>query len=220
MPVRKIPKSYRARTGVFYSFKNKCGVGFESALEEDFCLRQEFKKFVIGYEGQPLWVDFKSNGRNKHYPPDYLVKYAQLSGILPLLAEIKYLSELKKKEAEFKDKFDAAKKYAKESGMEFKVFTENDIRLPDLENLKFLYKFALMPTMFFEYKEKIVSNILMEQKMTIGQLLNRLSTDRYEQAKAVPTLLHLMYLGVVVSDLNKKLNKKSIIEVADGNIGT
>ncbi|MCA3040714.1 MAG: TnsA endonuclease C-terminal domain-containing protein, partial [Rhodocyclaceae bacterium] len=52
-----------------------------------------------------------------------------------------YRADLIKDLAELKPKFRAARRYAKEKGWTFKIYTEREIRTPYLTNVQFLWRY-------------------------------------------------------------------------------
>lgn len=142
-PVRKrrmILKS-QSLSGIVPSSKNENGIWFESALERDFALIVEHNPDVSFFEEQPLVIEYFSNGKNRTYTPDFFVEFTTESGLKPWLCEIKFRSELREKFSKYKSRFRAAKEYCEAEGWEFKIFTEDYIRTPLLENINFLSRY-------------------------------------------------------------------------------
>jgi hypothetical protein len=142
MPIRNIPKNYRNVTGVAANSKAEGKAMFESTLERDWLTLLQFSAEVESFEVQPVkikWVD--AEGKNHIYTPDVLVYYHQ-AGIKPLLCEVKYRDELRENWTQFKPKFQAAYRYAKERGWRFKLITERRVRTTLLDNAKFLLPFT------------------------------------------------------------------------------
>jgi TnsA endonuclease N terminal/TnsA endonuclease C terminal len=140
MPVRKIPRSYLFVTGIYPSQKNQETLQFESPLEKDLLILLEFDEAVSSFDVQPVHVPVPGNA--KPYTPDVLIRYnatvESLAGRKPVLGEVKHTDFLEKQREKNEPKFAAATIFAEERGWEFKVITEKDIRVPRLQNLKFL----------------------------------------------------------------------------------
>ncbi|MHC3435932.1 Tn7 transposase TnsA N-terminal domain-containing protein [Delftia lacustris] len=92
--VRKIPTNRRSITG-FVSWRGQESVPFESQLERDFVLRQEFNLGVASVVSQPCHVPFATrSGVKSVATPDYLVYYKVRDDALgmehkPMLVEVK-----------------------------------------------------------------------------------------------------------------------------------
>lgn len=118
MPVRKITKNYRSLTGRVVSLKLGHQISFESSLERDFILLNDFDTDVDYIEEQPVSINYILNsGRDSIYTPDLLVSYCQdierTKGKRPCLIEIKFRDDLFSSWGQLKPKFKAALKYAR-----------------------------------------------------------------------------------------------------------
>lgn len=144
MAVRKIPNNSISLTGAVSSPKTGQAVQFESSLERDFIYMLEFDNNVDSFLEQPLSIKYKTD-KERFYTPDFLVKYRKdikpAVWINDALFEVKYREDLKKNWEVLKPKFKAAKKFASENNLEFKIITEGYIRIPFLQNAKFLMRY-------------------------------------------------------------------------------
>lgn len=140
MAKRGFITKYTSLSGVITSRKNNTHVWFESGLEKDFSLLMEYHPSVNHYTEQPVTIEYQLNDRTRIYTPDFLVKFAD-SEIKSWLCEIKYRDDLRLNFSKFKPRFKAAVEFCKAEGWEFRIFTEEQIRTPFLENLKFLHKY-------------------------------------------------------------------------------
>lgn len=142
-PVRKrrMATKYRSLSGVIPTTKNEELIWFESSLERDFALILEYKPDVYFYQDQPLTIEYFYNGKTRRYTPDFFVQFRDEECKKPWLCEIKYKQELQDKFSEYKPRFKAAKAYCEEEGWEFKLFTEEFIRTPLLDNINFLSRY-------------------------------------------------------------------------------
>lgn len=129
----------------------------------------------------------------------------------PILAEVKYRSDLFEKWKTLKPKFKAAREFAKTKGWRFCIFTENELRGVLLNNIKFLSKFS-RPSQNSEFEIKTIE-LKMEvlRNTTPKILLNSIHNDKIEQAKFIPMLWHLIYLNRIKVDLKKELTMVSEI---------
>ena len=120
VPARKVPKNYRNATGLVSTTKSDRMTAYESRLEHDFMKLVGFDRRVSHYLEQPVRIKFTdADGRPRSYTPDILVMYHPQDASQdsrPLLAEIKYRSDLFKNWQDLKPKFRAARRYAREQG--------------------------------------------------------------------------------------------------------
>lgn len=216
MPVRKIPKNYRSITGYFPSLINNRSIAYESSLERDFFLLLEYDKDVLSYEEQPLVIPYHQGGIDRTYTPDCLIFYKEHLNKKPLIAEIKYTSELEEKKVELDEKFHLIEQHAAENDMTFRVLTEKDIRGPYLDNLKFLNKFLRIPPDFDRYKQVIVRHLQVRKNLTVLELIDRLSFVGIEKAMALPTFWYMVRIGAIKTNLTIPLSNSSVLEVENG----
>ncbi|WP_293725766.1 TnsA endonuclease N-terminal domain-containing protein [Thiolapillus sp.] len=143
MSVRKIPRNYRVITGCVASEKSANNAAeFEGSLERDLYHMLDFDWTVEHFEEQPVEIRYKdARGKTRKYTPDVLIKYVPEVDRKPVLAEVKFRKELKEQWREFKPRFRAALRFAKENGWVFRLLTEREIRTQSLLNTKFLRRF-------------------------------------------------------------------------------
>lgn len=213
--MRKIKKNYRSVTGYVASKKMfKRFMPFESTLERDLLEILEYDNNVDIYRVQPVTITYcDSSGKKRRYTPDVFIQYRR--DIMPaknmrhMLCEVKYLDDLKKNGREWRDKFKAASKYAGSKGWKFKILTEQHIRTPFLDNVKFFKRYS-------NYDINCLAELVMEriQEMrmcTPEGLLTSISDDREVRARLMPHLWYLISARCIGADLNKPFNMKSLI---------
>lgn len=144
--VRDIPINTRHVTG-HVSWRESEPIPYESPLERDFVLRQEFSLGVSSVLSQPCKIPFVTHsGRNAVYTPDYLVTYTVSDLALgweppPLLVEVKCKEDWQENWRAWSPKWKAARRYAAEHGWRFKIMDEDRIRTPALDNIAFLKEY-------------------------------------------------------------------------------
>lgn len=209
MPVRKIPKNYISVTGSFSSKKNGRSLGYESPLEHDLMVLLEFDDEVLGFEEQPVRIHFTTNKKaKKSYVPDILIHYRpQTSGESPasVLGEVKNKQALIKNKAKFAPKFKAAEEYAKEHGWEWRIFTEKEIRIPLLDNIKFLREFHKVEPDPASLNEVIAYMQSVRGAVTIESLLKHLCPTDDRTLSMAPAIWHLLATKRIVANLKKPL---------------
>lgn len=138
MPVRKIPKNYLVVTGRFASAKNDESHEFESLLERDHLILLEFDNEVASFDVQPVRIPVP--GVPQGYVPDAQVIFKNAKRPAEIV-EVKPKADLERYAREFEPKFMAAKHYCEKRGHLFVIKSEEDIRGPYLQNLKFLRRY-------------------------------------------------------------------------------
>ncbi|MCP3243254.1 TnsA endonuclease N-terminal domain-containing protein [Aeromonas hydrophila] len=211
MPVRSIPKNYRNVTGVAAHSKAVGKVMFESTLERDFLSLLEFDREVESFEVQPVrlsWLD--DRGRARSYTPDVLVYYRN-GGRRPVLWEVKYRDDLRTNWLEYRPKFRAAVRYARERGWRFRLITEREIRGVRLDNAKFLLPILRRGCPDAGDVSSVLDGLRVSGCSTPAQLLSLLILDTTERARLLPVLWYLVAIGRVGTDLGEKLTMASRI---------
>lgn len=195
MPVRKIPIGRGSITGRFSRGPGGGSIGFESTLERDFVCLMLFDPAFAGIEEQPVKIPFcNKTGRRCAYTPDYLV---ERRGARPLLAEIKPKKFLTPK---LEPKFAAARAFAQERGWTFEVWTEREIRVPQLAAIRFLLPYrhhAPDPGR----EARLLRRIEAEGPMTVEALLDACWADEEERAIGADALWRLVAVGELEADL-------------------
>lgn len=194
---------------------NKEAQPFESTLERDLMYLLKFDSTVDRFVSQPVKIKYVDQANLDHsYTPDILIYHRKDTKEgrrkKNILAEVKYRDDLCKNFREYHPKFRAAMKYAKSKGWIFKVYTEENIRTPYLENAKFL-------TPYINYE--IDQNILMEvmKRMTdLGEstpqaLVASFFSDKWNQAGLLPVLWHLVARKHIGANLLLPLTMTSCI---------
>jgi hypothetical protein len=208
MPVRRIPKNYRSVTGLVASNDVSQLTAYESSLERDCIKHLIFNKNVARHEEQPVTISFICDGRKYSYTPDLLIAYRKDAGPAkdwnPLLAEVKYRSDLVKDWLKLKPKFHAARRYAAERAWDFTVITDREIRTPYLKNITLLLECRKHPT------DEAVTNVLLDALDSLGDtnpdtLLRSVSQDSLTRATMIPTLWQLVADYRIGADLEKPL---------------
>lgn len=215
MPVRKIKMNNFSVTGVFYSFKNDRHIEFESSLERDFFLLLEMDETVQSYEEQPVTLYYTYANRKRSYTPDCIIHYVDESKS-PCIVEVKPSNVVKDNKIFLKQKFEQIERYLYENDMDFKLFTEYDIRTQRLENCKYIYPFSNVqdnPT----YTDTITNIVKKAKKIAFLDLLNLCSDDKYIRASYTPYIWHLIFKRVLYMDLDQPISNNSIIRLNHGN---
>lgn len=211
MPVRKIGLNSRSMTGRhgFY------GQQYESALERDFLDLMAFDLNVERLETQPVRIVYVSEDGKEHtYTPDALVWYRR--DVLPardiphLLVEVKFREEYRNHFNEFKERFRAARRYARERDWRFRVVTDREIRTPYLKNALFLRPYRDTPVTPSQVEE-ILREIERAGRTTPARLLDVLATEGALRAQYLAQLWRLIARLEIATDLMQPLTMRGHI---------
>lgn len=211
MAVRKVGMYSRGITGRH----GRSGQEYESSLERDFFDLLAFDYNVDRFEAQPLTITYVgSDGRIHNYTPDVLVYYRR--DILPardmshLLVEVKYREDYRGRFRELKQRFRAARLYARERGWRFAVLTEREIRTPYLENARFL-----RPYRDIEFDPNVEWTILERvrilEETSPAMVVESLADSEWMRATYLRELWRLIAKKRVGTDLTLRLNMQSRI---------
>lgn len=210
--VRKIKPTRRSVSGI-YAFRGVTAIPYESSLERDFLIRMEFKRDVLEVIPQPVQMSFSTKaGRTYPYTPDFLV-YFRLDHRSyddypkPLLVEVKPRSEIQEHWSDWKNKFRAAHRYAKEQGWAFKIYDESRIRDVSLENIRFLQRYKPM-NCDPEDIAALISTVKSKGCVQFDYLLERHYGGIY-LAEGIAHIWHLLATGKIECDITLSLSKKT-----------
>ena len=214
MPVRIVPKNYRNLTGLVPNSRTQAMTAFESTLERDFLLLLDFDPDVAFYEEQPLTITYyDETGRRRTYTPDVLVRYrtacVEVGRSKAHLCEVKYRDDLRQHWTDYRPKFRAAQRYARQQGWRFRVVTERHVRTPSLANVKFLGPYRMMHV--DDAHQAQLLRALRGEGDGSGKSLAPLSADRWRQAQLLPTLWQLIARRQVGADFAQPLTMRSQI---------
>lgn len=213
-PVRKIPTSTRSITGLIPT-SDKDGEAFESTLERDLMYLLKFDITVDKFVAQPVKINYlDKENRPRTYTPDIIIYHrkdlADAKNKKTILAEVKYKDDLCNNFLEYHSKLRAGMRYAKERDWVFKVYTEEHIRTPYLKNAKFLLGY--INSNFDPNIIESLLNRLDELRETDPQgLLASFYTDKWNQAKLLPAIWHLVARKSIGTNLHYPLTMSSRI---------
>lgn len=215
-PVRRIPINTRSLTG------DLLGQEFESSLERDLLLLMAWEDDLDWFQVQPVTIRYlNSNGHKLRYTPDLFVHFqikpetAVETHRKHLLCEVKYREDLSKNWKALKQKFKAARAYAKRHGWVFKIFTEDRIRTPRLQNIQFLWGNRVAPIDLHHHVE-LTRTLARLGPVAIEALLDSTypSEDRYARAEGTSALWCLLATKAILCDLNTPLSMKTTVWLA------
>jgi hypothetical protein len=210
MPARRIPKNYLFVTGRHASPQADEVIEFESILEKEYMLLLDSDPRVDSYEAQPVEIPLF---RGRVYVPDLLVKYRDSSSgdqRPPELVEIKIQEHLDQHAETYREKFAAAAVFAEERGWIFVTRTEDDIRTPRIQNLKYLHRYRHTPADPIEVERVLDAMRRLGSPTTPETLLGSLTDSLETRAELIPVLWHLVAHGEIHVDLQIPLESTQL----------
>ena len=215
MPIRKIPIGNRAVTGLHA----RSGARYESSLERDFFEMMVADPTVAKVEEQPVRISYTTEeGHRRRYTPDALVTFRPdiVTGAvaIPLLCEVKYRDEYRRKFSQLKERFKVARSYARAQGWRFRVVTDREIRTGRFANQRFLSGFSNR-TPNAEQAQILLAELHAMGNATPALLLAARSPDPWAQAELLPMLWWLIAHGKILVDLSQPLSMSSKISATN-----
>jgi TnsA endonuclease N terminal len=207
-PVRKVHSNGRTIVGYMTSTNNDRVIQHESNLEKDFIYMLKFDPHVAfekDVHDQPVKISYTEKGKKKNYVPDFLVKYSDRKQVL---YEIKYQGYLKEFAKELKLKFAAARKYAKENGMTFKVITDVEIRTTYLKSITFLDHFRT-DVADLSLTQRIITAFEGKNKCSANDVLSQIAADDDDYNSLIRPFWVLVFNQTIRTDLFSVLTLNS-----------
>jgi hypothetical protein len=203
--------SYLGVTGKFPSQQNAHSLFYESLRERDLFVLLAFQQDVVHVEDHPFTIDYRSDGRQRHYTPDALVRYAksQKDKSPDDVVEVKVTSELIRKAAEYEKVFTAAKEHCTKQGSNFRVATEEQLRRPMVRNLRFLFPYRAFPSNAAAERE-IRRNLAKPRSLT--EICDRLAKIGIPPDETISQVWRLVALQHIAVDLDAPLSMQSLLE--------
>lgn len=172
----------------------------------------KFDTAIDVYTPQPITLQYQgSDGCWHRYTPDGLVEWRtdrKTHDPRPLLLEIKYREDFKGKWREWRERIRAARNFAQERGWLFEIFTEQDIRTPFLDNVRFLLPY-LRRTSSPETEQWILEKLVELSDCTPQELIGSLYQDKWNQAALIPVMWRLLAERRIGCDLMEPLTMQS-----------
>ena len=207
---RKIGPTRRSVSG-FYSFRGRVSIPFESTLERDFLIRNEFFLDVAEIIPQPVRIPFTTSDRRTHmYTPDFLVLYQPDDQACPkpILVEVKPTQHWREHWRRWMTKWKAARRHAREQGWVFKIYDESRIRDATLQNISFLNRYS-RTHVTTEDSQQIFEILEHEEPIRLGSILDRhVCTDR---SKVAAYVWHFVATRVLDCDVSRPLDARTTL---------
>lgn len=219
---RRVGPNPISATGRLSTSKAPEAQQYESLLERDFVTLLDADRRVEQFATQPISIPWKGpRGRTRRYTPDVIVRYtaqalAAEPGLKHTVFEVKPSAIIRRKWAELKPQWLAARAFCRRHGLAFRIINEARLDAPYLKNLRFLRRYRRQ---FMDEHTELVGErqwALLRALYDLGTstpagLLAKVTADRALQAELLPWLWQLVNLGRIGVDLTKPLTMASPI---------
>jgi hypothetical protein len=194
----------RSLIGKFPSLKTGRVVWYESLLERDYMYLLEIDSDVISYWEQPGRIYYTLDGRRHHYTPDLLVERRREKQIV----EVK--PKKKAEEEKYRRLFRVAGESCRKEGYEFRVATDEMIRLqPRLNGVKLLYKYARTP-LLPQHQIGCHEFFTVRQEAPLGEVTRFFASRGIGQQ----VVYALIFRGVLSVDLMRPLTREAVVRLS------
>ena len=199
---------YKQTTGNFSSCKMGTSFWYNSLLQKDFMYWLEFDPDVLSYNTPAIQLEYYINGKQKRHAPDFQVIRHQKKQIIEVKSQKIIKSE------KYRRLYPLLSKICDETGWEFIVITESQVRQePLLSNIKLLYKYARENFSIDEYQNclAILKSTVPASLAEIGQALDCHNIRRN-------VLFKLLFHSLVEIDLKQSIKADSTITAVSEKI--
>lgn len=203
--MRRIPLSYRAHVIGLQPLPTGM-VEHESALERDFVSLTSFLDPMATVTSQPVTIRFLHDRGSRRYTPDFLVRWSNGRGEL---IEVKYRKDLRLAWSRLRPAFVAARAWAKDREMGFRLATERSIRGPRLDAAKQLLPLRTAP-LDEALAEHAIAAVLSLDGTTFAAVIAALPTGH---ATALAVVWRLIARGRLRADLSAPIGPNTILRV-------
>lgn len=194
-------RGYKQTVGNFSSCKMGTSLWYSSLLQKDFMYWLEFDPDVLSYNTPAISFDYHSNGKLKHYVPDFQVVRRQKKQII----DVKLQKVIKSDK--YRQLYQLLSDICDETGWTFIALTELEIRRePILSNIRLLYRYAREDFSFDEYR-----NCLEIVRATLPASLTEIFQELDSKKICRNVLFKLLFYGLVEIDLKQSIDIDSAI---------
>lgn len=217
--VRKIRPTRRSVSGHFV-FRDVGSIPYESTLERDFLARTTFFSGVLDITAQPCEIPFvdPDTGRSYLYTPDFLVTY-RLGDFYhgnypaPELVEVKPEAEWREHWRKWLPKWKAARRWAADRGMRFRIYDEHRIRDEIFTNIESLarYKHFAASAQDIRLLCDLIGHL---QVVSIKDLIT-LHKSQGCIPNPIPLAWHLLVNRIIDCDISRPLNVDTEVWISE-----
>ena len=203
-PVREFTSFHGQRNfpGLWWCATTQTHVGFESWLERDHVMLLDFDPDVAGLAAQPFWLSWTSSGRRPRHAPDLFARLRDGTGVV---VDVRPDDRIKPEDAEA---FAATARACEAAGWAYRRVGAVDP--VGLGNVRWLAGYRHPRFGHGERAGVLREAFAMPRSLTEGVALFG------ERLAVLPVLFHLLWSGVLVTDLAAPLGPDSVITAPGG----
>ncbi len=159
---------------------------------------------------QPFSLTYLLDGQERRYTPDVQAVFGDQGREWSVVYEVKERADLRENWLFYRPRFKAAVAYCRARDWRFKIVTENEIRGPQIANIRFLRRYLDLPTQEL-HRAALLRNLAVTGPTTPKTLLTATWADQEKRMAAVCELWRLVAVGEICINLSTPLTMTSLI---------
>ncbi|MEY9934151.1 hypothetical protein ABH926_008815 [Catenulispora sp. GP43] len=201
IPVRSFPsfKGQRNYPGFWWSASSARHVGFESWLERDTAMMLDFDPQIVAFSSQPFWMSWRDEGRRSH-APDW---FARLSDGTGLVVDCRPPGRAGPRD---EAAFEMTARVCEYLGWRFRLVREIDP--VQRANVRWLSCYRHPRHLVDLAACRLVEVFAEPTPLLAGAGLAG------DPLAVLPVLFHLLWTGVLTTDLSRLLSERSLVVTA------
>lgn len=203
--VRRIPLSRRSHVTGFQPLPTG-SAEHESALERDFVILTSFADLAAVITAQPVTIFFADGTTQRRYTPDFLVRWSDGRSEL---VEVKYRADLHTNWRQLRPRFVAARDWARERRIGFRIATERGIRGILLENARRLLPLRNVP-LDMTSVARVTEAVRSLHEPTFERIVDEIAGDR---SSAIAIIWRMIARGMLRTDLSSPMRPDSLVSL-------
>jgi hypothetical protein len=194
-------KGQRHLPGYLWVSRMNALVAYESRLEMTILLQLDFDKAVANIVSQPFVLHYLSESGHHHHTPDFFVRYADGNGEVVNVKPRQFINKPKNAR-----NFEVCRTAAIEMGCAYSTRSELDPTY--LANLGWLAGYRRPPAGLTNYGESIINAA--SDPVPLQAVIARVEGSA---ALIRPVLFHMLWIGLLATDLYSRLSGQSLVWV-------
>jgi hypothetical protein len=204
-PVRSFPsyKGQRNFPGLYFAACMGRHVGFESWLERDQLIVLDFSPGVRSFAAQPFWLLWESGGKTRRHAPDFFVRLADEGGVV---VDVRADDRIAPEDAEA---FEVTAAACESVDWGYRRVGALDPVLA--ANVRWLAGYRHPRCLREEHRARLLEVFIRPAPLLAG------AEAVGDRIAVLPSLFHLMWMGVLAADLAlAPLNGSSVVSRSGG----
>ncbi len=180
----------------------------ESELEAMLVQQLQFSTYVYDLITQPI-IRYTKDGQERRYSVDAIVYLTNTGCGAPLryLIEVKRQDDLDKNAAEYRDRFEIARRFARTIDGEFRIMTEAELKTPYFQNTRDLQVHVTHEPSGAEMTA--IGRALANGPADVGAVVSNVMTQGLSEADARDAVERAIVARLVLCDLNVRVSDRS-----------